>query len=257
MNKIKIYEASKIMWNAINNEKPINSLPKKLIPKSKKEAYQIQKKHKSFTDYEHIGYKIAATSIDGQKHINVSGPILGMLFKHNVYSNNDTINFTNYTMGVAEAEIAFKLSKNISSHLKEIKEIKRYIDCVIPAIELPDTRFNSFESAGEHQLIADNACAKYLFLGSPYSTVENINFENHFVNISTIDSSNEGNTSNVLGSPIKALFWAINELITYNLPIKKNMIITTGTCTIPIKFQKKDKLDAYFGEIGNVKANIN
>ena len=35
------------------------------------------------------------------------------------------------------------------------------------------------------------------------------------------------------------------------------MIITTGTCTIPIKFQKQDKLDAYFGEIGNVKANIN
>ena len=140
---------------------------------------------------------------------------------------------------------------------KEIKEIKRYIDCVIPAIELPDTRFNNFESVGEFQLIADNACAKYLFLGSPYSTVEKINFENHFVNISTIDSSNEGNTLNVLGSPIKALFWAINELITYNLPIRKNMIITTGTCTIPIKFQKKDKLDAYFGEIGNVKANIN
>ena len=35
------------------------------------------------------------------------------------------------------------------------------------------------------------------------------------------------------------------------------MVITTGTCTIPIKFQKKDTLDAYFGEIGNVKANIN
>ena len=34
------------------------------------------------------------------------------------------------------------------------------------------------------------------------------------------------------------------------------MIITTGTCTIPIKFHKKDKLEAYFGEIGNVKANI-
>ena len=115
-----------------------------------------------------------------------------MIFKHNVYSNNNTINFTNNTMGVAEAEIAFKLSKNISSHLKEIKEIKRYIDCVIPAIELPDTRFNNFENAGEFQLIADNACAKYLFLGSPYITLENINFENHFVNINTIGSSNKG-----------------------------------------------------------------
>ena len=34
------------------------------------------------------------------------------------------------------------------------------------------------------------------------------------------------------------------------------MIITTGKCTIPIKFKKEDKLDAYFGEIGTVKANI-
>ena len=166
MNIIKIYEASKIMWDAIKNEELINSYQKK-IPISKKEAYEIEKIYKSFTDFEHIGYKIAATSIDGQKHINVSGPILGMLFKHNVYSNNDTINFTNYTMRVAEAEIAFKLTENISSHLKGIK---RYINCVIPAIELPDTRFNNFESAGEFQLIADNACAKYHFLGSPYIT---------------------------------------------------------------------------------------
>ena len=148
------------MWNIIKNEELIKSLPKELIPKSKKEVYEIKKIYKSFTNFEHIGYKIAATSIDGQKHIKVSGPILGMLFKHNVYSNNNTINFTNYTMGVAEAEIAFKLSKNISSHLKEIKEINRYIDCVIPAIELPETRFNNFESAEEFLLIADNASAK-------------------------------------------------------------------------------------------------
>ena len=47
------------------------------------------------------------------------------------------------------------------------------------------------------------------------------------------------------------------KLKNYNLPIKKNMIITSGTCTIPIKFQNKDKLVAYFGEIGNVKATIN
>ena len=43
MNKIKIYEASKIMWNAIKNEELINSIPQKLIPTSKKEAYEIQK----------------------------------------------------------------------------------------------------------------------------------------------------------------------------------------------------------------------
>ena len=35
------------------------------------------------------------------------------------------------------------------------------------------------------------------------------------------------------------------------------MIIATGTCTNPIEFQNKDKLETYFDEIGNVKANIN
>ena len=68
MNKIKIYKVSKITWNAIKYEELINSLPKILIPKSKKEAYEIQKIYKSFTDFEHIDYKIAATSIDGQTH---------------------------------------------------------------------------------------------------------------------------------------------------------------------------------------------
>ena len=58
MNKIKIYEASKIMWNAIKNEELINGIPEKLIPTSKKEAYEIQKTYKYFTDYKHIGYKI-------------------------------------------------------------------------------------------------------------------------------------------------------------------------------------------------------
>ena len=95
MNKTNIYEASKIIWNAMKNEKLLIAYQKKLIPKSKEEAYEIQKTFKSFNNYEYIGYKITATSTHGQKQINVSVPILGMLFKHNIYSNNDTINFTN------------------------------------------------------------------------------------------------------------------------------------------------------------------
>ena len=58
----------------------------------------------------------------------------------------------------------------------------------------------------------------------------------------------------MLGSPIKALFCAVKEFITYDFPLKENMIITSGICTILIKFKKKDKLDAFFGETGNVKA---
>ena len=58
-----------------------------------------------------------------------------------------------------------------------MKEIKVYIDCVISVIELPDTKFSNFESVGVFWLIVDKAYAKYLFLGSYYSTVQKINFK--------------------------------------------------------------------------------
>ena len=64
MNRRKIYEASKIMWDAIKNENNINSLPKELIPKSRKEAYEIQKAHKFFTDYE------LKNILDSIRHMN-------------------------------------------------------------------------------------------------------------------------------------------------------------------------------------------
>lgn len=110
MKNNKIYKASEIMWNAIKNEKRIVCLPEKIAPSSRNEAYQIQKNYKIFTDYQHIGYKIAATSIDGQKHINVSAPIAGMLFKTNLFSDKESIQFSKYKMGVAEPEFIFKLS---------------------------------------------------------------------------------------------------------------------------------------------------
>ena len=103
------------------------------------------KKHINFfTDYEHVGYKIAATSADGKKYINVSAPIVGILFKHNLFSNNDSVNLINCTMGVAESEFASKLSKNVYSNIKEIKEILKLIDYLVLTIELSDTRFKIF-----------------------------------------------------------------------------------------------------------------
>ena len=258
MENNKIYRASEIIWNAIKNEKRIVCLPKEIAPISRNDAYQIQKNYKVFTDYEHIGYKIAATSVDGQKHINVASPIAGMLFKANLFYDKESIKFSKYKMGVAEPEFVFKLSKDITKKIYNNNNLITLIDEFYPAIELPDTRFEDFKNVGEFELISDNACAKYIFLGQAINTnIKDINFKNINVTISTNKSKNKGNSSNVLGSPLKALLWLINELIEYKLPLKKGMLITTGTCTTPIKFKKKDTIIANFEGISKIIANLN
>ena len=258
MGNNKIHRASEIIWNAIKNEKRIECLPKEIAPTSRNDAYQIQKNYKVFTDYEHIGYKIAATSIAGQKHINVSSPIAGMLFKTNLFYDKESIKFSKYKMGVAEPEFVFKLSKDVTQKVYNNNYLFTLIDELYTAIELPDTRFEDFENIGEFQLISDNSCAKYMFLGKAINTnIKDVNFENIKVTISTNKYKNKGNSSNALGSPLKALNWLINEAIEYKLPLKKGMLITTGTCTIPIKFKKKDTVIANFEGLSKIIANLN
>ena len=181
-----------------------------------------------------------------------------MIFKENLFYDKESIKLSKYKMGVAEPEFVFKLSKDVTQKVYNNNDIITLIDELYPAIELPDTRFENFEKIGEFQLISDNACAKYILLGQVINAdIKDINFENIKVTISTNKSKNKGNSANVLGSPLKALNWLINELIEYELPLKKGMLITTGTCTIPIKFEKKDTVIANFEGLSKIIANLN
>ena len=52
-----------------------------LIPENKIQAYEIQSDYEKTSKSRLVGWKIAATSIEGQKHIGVEGPIAGRLLK--------------------------------------------------------------------------------------------------------------------------------------------------------------------------------
>ena len=66
----------------------------------------------------------------------------------------------------------------------------------------------------------------------------------------------EGVGSNVLGSPINALLWFLNEASKRKFIIKKGDFVTTGTTTQPIPFEMGDKIVADFGELGEVRCEI-
>ena len=61
-----------------------------------------------------------------------------------------------------------------------------------------------------------------------------------------------GNSSNVMGNPIKSLTWLINNLAIAGKVLPKNHYISTGTCTKAIPISKGDKVIADFGKLGIV-----
>ena len=62
-------EAAELIWNSWKNGKKIETLPDKIIPYSRNEAYKIQEQIEVLSKNTIVGWKIAATSKDGQNHI--------------------------------------------------------------------------------------------------------------------------------------------------------------------------------------------
>jgi 2-keto-4-pentenoate hydratase len=160
-------EAAKIIWDCWQNGKKIKQLPKKISPKNRSESYAIQSLYEKFSGKPIFGWKIAATSLDGQKHIGVSGPLVGRILHDRVFSPNEKLNFGGNKMAVAEPEFAFRMGTTLEPKNTKytIEEVMNSVDTLHPSIEIPDSRFENFAFAGENQLIADNACAHEFVIG--------------------------------------------------------------------------------------------
>lgn len=122
------------------------------------------------------------------------------------------------------------------------------------AIEVPDSRYADFVSAGGPQIIADNACAHRFVLGpkAPPAWRE-LDLTAHRVHATVARRyERDGIGSNVLGHPLIALTWLANELSGLGVPLAAGQVVTTGTCMVPLEVEPGDAVTADCGILGRV-----
>ena len=61
-----------------------------------------------------------------------------------------------------------------------------------------------------------------------------------------------GHGRNVLGDPLIALVWLVNELRQLGITARAGQVITTGTCHPPLPIASGDAMEADFGDLGQV-----
>ena len=169
LDKNAIAAASKTLHDHWRAGTKFAGLDDWLRPRDRIEAYAIQAGIEKYSSENLFGWKIAATSEAGQKHINVDGPMAGRILAETVIPDGGTASMAGNEMRVAEPEFAFRMRVDLPARTTPytVQQVLDAVDTLHPAIEIPDSRFADFVSAGAAQIIADNACAHLFVLGPP------------------------------------------------------------------------------------------
>ncbi len=252
--------AGAILWQNWQQRTRIDGLPANVRPADRASAYVMQRDVVALAGQPIVGWKIAATSAAGQKHINVDGPLAGPLVRNIVLGNGATIPLDGNIMRVAEAEFAFKFGKPLPR--REVpytqSEVFDAVESLHTAIEVPDSRYSDFTKVGANQLIADTACSYYFILGpATKADWRARDLAAHQVATYVNDTkAGSGSGANVLGDPRIALTWLANELSTYANGIEAGQFVTTGACVPPTPIKPGDRFRADFGDLGSADVKI-
>ena len=268
IDRLQMRTASDLLWNCWQQGRRLASIPEDVRPGTREDGYAVQALLEERSASPLFGWKIAATSLAGQKHINVTGPLAGRLLAEKAFSSGAELTFGVNHMKVAEAEFAFRMGRDLPPCAQPytVDEVLAAVATLHPAIEVPDSRFDDFTIVGAPQLIADNACAHQFVLG-PAATADwrALDLVEHKA-IGTVGRSvqgrqeptltREGKGANVLGDPRVALAWLANELSSLGMTLKAGQVVTTGTCLVPLPIQPGDQITVDFGVLGGLTARM-
>src|SRR3954447_26114468 len=257
LDKDQIAAAAKALhdhWQAGTN---IGDLDPPQRPQGRAEGYAIQAAMQRYGSL--FGWKIAATSEAGQRHINVAGPLAGRIFAERVIPDGGTASMAGNEMAVGEPEFAFRMGRSLPPRPSPytVEDVLAAVDTLHPAIELPDSRFADFVKAGEAQLIADNACAHLFVLGAPTAADwRAVDLAEERPVVTLRGQRFVGHGRNVLGDPRLALTWLATELRQLGVTLKAGEGVPTAPCHPPLPIQSGDMFEADFGIFGKVSVAL-
>ena len=260
MNTQAIKRAAAFVWKHWSGGTCFESLPRELSPQTITDGYRIQAAIGDLAGDEMVGWKIAATSEAGQRHIHVDGPIAGRLLGSRVYRSPARFAMGANRMRVAEAEFAFTLADDLPPRETPytLTEVMGAVATLHPAIELPDSRFEDFTVAGSPALAADVACAHWFVLGeATRADWRSVDLRTHATRLEINgETVTTGRGADALGDPRAALTWLANAHAERGEGLLAGQVITTGVCGKPSPIDDGDRIVADFGLFGQVEVHL-
>lgn len=249
MKKQDIAQAAQILTEAWRAGAALPALPETCRPRSAAEAYAIQDAAAAVLGEKVVGWKVGATGAMARKLLKTRVPFAGRVYASRVHKTGATIPSGAYPMRGLEAEIAFKLGKDLPPRTRPYTagEVRRAIASVHPAIEIVSSRWTDWLAVGVHSVIADHGANGALVLGRPFAAGLASDLDALAVEMK-VDGAvvGQGTGAAVIGGPLGSLLWLAN-LLRRRGGLQAGQFISTGTCTGLVKAAPGTSVVASYG----------
>ncbi|EAM52653.1 2-keto-4-pentenoate hydratase [Crocosphaera watsonii WH 8501] len=200
----------------------------------------------SYSQGELIGYKAALTNKKAQETFKVKEPLLGILLENMLLPSGITIPANFGAKPMIEGDLMVRVASKKINEVTTPQDTLKYLDAVIPFLELPDLVYDKNIKVNAEMLIAINAGARLGVVGEVI-TIDRENIKKDTlkdISVKLIDESGEiiaqGNSNALLGDPLNVVFWIKEQLKAQRKTLKKGDLLSLGSITplIPVEIGK-------------------
>jgi len=218
---------------------PIEILPAELYPANLDEAYAIRS---AFQEIEETsgrgpiaGYKIGLTTPVMQKLCGVDEPCYGAIFTSEVHHARAELSARDYCRIGVETEIALRLGDDLPQG-GDLPRLAAAVESCMAAIELLDDLRHDYTRLDAAAMVAGNVWNAGVVLGRPVTDWQALDLTGLTARLSINGREiGSGISSEVMGNPLNALAWLADKLSEAGTPLRRGMIVMTGSM-VPIQY---------------------
>lgn len=234
MEKEQINQLGDELYQALRTQKAITPFTDRFDDITIDDAYYISLRmleNRMEKDGETIvGKKIGVTSKVVQEMLGVHQPDFGYLTNVMEVPNKGEAKIEGELIAPkAEAEIGFKLKKDLVGPGVTEQDVLDATDYIMPCFEIVDSRIQDWKIKIQ-DTVADNASCGVFTLGDEKVDPRDVDLPNLKVKVyKNGEFLSEGLGSAVQGDPLTAVAWLANTLGEYGIPFKAGEVILSGS----------------------------
>lgn len=234
-------ETARLIVERFRSRTPTPVLPEALHPASLAEAYRVRAAFQAIEEHEGrgavAGWKIGLTTPVMQKLCGVNEPCYGAIFAREVHRGRAELKAADYCRLGVESEIAFRLGADLPLDRPgggDRDRVAAAVETAMAAIELIEDLGADYQQLDARAMVAGNVWNAGIVLGDPVAEWRQIDLSQASARL--LRNGREigaGRGGDVMGNPLNALVWLADALAAAGTPLRRGMIVMTGSM-VPI-----------------------